>query len=53
MRTAGESAMDEIFEATVECLEEAIISSLYHGESMTGIRGNRVRSLAELAAEGR
>ena len=53
MRTVGESAMDEIFEATVECLEEAIISSLYHGESMTGIRGNRVRSLAELAAEGR
>lgn len=51
MRTVGEGAMDVVFEAAAECLEEAILSSLYHGESMTGIRGNRVVSLAEFAAE--
>ena len=53
MRTVGEDGMDEVFEAAGECLEEAILSSLYHGESMTGIRGNRVMGLAEFAAEER
>ena len=32
--------LDDVFEAAVEAVEEAIVSSLYHAETMTGIRGN-------------
>ena len=42
-----ESDMDTVFEATAEVVEEAIISSLYHAESMTGIRGKKVLGLKE------
>lgn len=39
--------LDPVFEATVESVEEAIISSLYHSETMHGIRGNRYMGLQE------
>lgn len=39
--------IDIVFEASVEAVEEAIVSSLYHAESMTGIRGNRYMGLRE------
>lgn len=39
--------MDHVFAATAEAVEEAIISSLYHAETMTGIRGNTVMGLRE------
>lgn len=39
--------MDMVFEAAVEAVEEAIVSSLYHADSMTGIRGNYVMGLRE------
>lgn len=42
-----ESDMDTVFEATAEVVEEAIISSLYHAESMIGIRGKKVLGLKE------
>lgn len=39
--------IDMVFEAAAEAVEEAIISSLYHGETMTGIRGNYVMGLRD------
>ena len=42
-----ENDMDTVFEATVEVVEESIISSLYHAESMTGIRGKTVHGLKD------
>ncbi len=33
--------IDDVFEAAVEAVEEAIISSLYHAKTVTGIRGNK------------
>ncbi len=39
--------IDMVFEAAVEAVEEAIVSSLYHAETMTGIRGNTYMGLRE------
>lgn len=39
--------MDPVFEAAVEAVEEAIISSLDHAESMEGVRGKRVLCLRD------
>ncbi|MDY3917978.1 MAG: P1 family peptidase [Candidatus Limivivens sp.] len=39
--------IDIVFEAAVESVEEAIISSLYHAGTMTGIRGNCYMGLRE------
>lgn len=32
--------IDRVFEAAVEAVEESIVSSLYHAETTTGVRGN-------------
>lgn len=42
-----DNAMDKVFEATAEVVEEAVISSLYHGEAMRGIRNRKVHGLRE------
>lgn len=42
-----EDKMDNVFEATAETVEEAIISALYHADAMTGIRGKTVHGLRE------
>lgn len=47
VRMLYDEAIDPVFEAAVEAVEEAIVSSLYHAETMTGIRGNRVMGLQE------
>ena len=39
--------MDNVFEAAVEAVEEAILSSLDHAESMTGVRGKQVLGLRD------
>ncbi len=39
--------IDKIFEATAEVVEEAIISALYHAETLHGIRGNVAYGLQE------
>lgn len=39
--------IDCVFEASVEAVEEAIVSSLYHAQTMTGIRGSRYMGLRE------
>ena len=40
-----DSALDRVFEATAETVEEAVISSLFHAHSVTGIRGRTVPCL--------
>ena len=44
----ADSAIDKVFEATAEAVEEAVISSLWHAEGMTGIRGKEVKGLQEI-----
>lgn len=39
--------IDKIFEASVEAVEEAVISSLYHAKTTVGIRGKEVKGLKE------
>ena len=39
--------IDMVFEAAVEAVEEAIVSSLWHAETMEGIRGRKVLGLKE------
>ncbi len=39
--------IDKVFEASVEAVEEAIISSLYHAKTTVGIRGKEVKGLRE------
>jgi D-aminopeptidase len=43
--------IDCIFEASVEAVEEAIISSLYHAKTTTGVRGNTYMGLQDFMAE--
>lgn len=42
-----DDAIDKVFEATAEAVEEAVISSLYHAETTVGIRGKKVYGLRE------
>jgi D-aminopeptidase len=42
-----DDAIDKVFEATAEVVEEAVISSIYHAETVKGIRGKKVFSLKE------
>ena len=39
--------LDDVFEAVAETVEEAVISSLYHAKTVTGIRGRILYSLLE------
>ena len=39
--------IDCVFEAAVEAVEEAIISSLYHAKTTVGVRGNQYMGLLE------
>jgi len=39
--------LSPVFEATVEAVEEALISSIYHAETTEGIRGKTLRGLKE------
>ncbi|QAT42978.1 P1 family peptidase [Aminipila luticellarii] len=42
-----DDAIDKIFEATAEVVEEAVVSSIYHAENVKGIRGKEVFALKE------
>ncbi|QIB68673.1 P1 family peptidase [Aminipila butyrica] len=42
-----DDAIDKVFEATAETVEEAVISSIYHAETVKGIRGKEVFALKE------
>ena len=43
-----EDRMDLFFRAAAECVEEAVLSSLLHAETVTGKGGLTVPSLADL-----
>lgn len=43
--TMSNDQIDELFEATVQATEEAIINALFAGITMTGINGNKVHAL--------
>ena len=45
MKMFKDDDLDKVFEAAVEAVEEAIVSSLYHAETTTGFRGNTYKSL--------
>lgn len=47
MRYFYDEEIDMVFEAAVEAVEEAIVSSLYHAETMTGIRNHTYLGLRE------
>ena len=47
MQMLFDADIDPIFEGTVEVCEEAIISSLYHAKTTTGVRGNTYMSLLD------
>ncbi|MEA4987831.1 MAG: P1 family peptidase [Anaerovorax sp.] len=42
-----DDVMDKVFEATAEAVEEASISSIFHAETVMGIRGKEVFALKE------
>jgi L-aminopeptidase/D-esterase-like protein len=44
-RLLGEEAMSRFYEATIQAMEEAIINSLFAGQTMTGRDGYTVREL--------
>lgn len=46
-----DDAINPLFRAVAECVEESVLSSLLHAESVTGQNGRCVRSLAELLRE--
>jgi len=43
----NDDKIDDIFEATAETVEECVISSLYHANTVVGIRDKKVLSLKE------
>lgn len=47
IRMLHDDKIDIVFEATVEAVEEAILSSLYHSHTTCGIRSNRVIGLQD------
>ncbi len=44
--------IDPVFEAAVEAVEEAIVSSLYHAKTTRGVRDTVIRSLSEYMEKG-
>ena len=40
-----EDYIDKVFRAVVECVEESVISSLFHAETVTGVNGHVVKAL--------
>ena len=47
MKMFYDENIDCVFESAVEAVEEAIISSLYHAKTTTGVRGNTYMGLQE------
>ncbi|MBQ6583233.1 MAG: P1 family peptidase [Mogibacterium sp.] len=45
-----EDLLDQVFEATAETVEEAILSSLWHADTVTGVRGTTVTGLRDFLA---
>lgn len=47
IRMTYDDALDCVFEAVAEAVEEAVISSLYHAKTTSGIRGKVIHSVCE------
>ena len=47
MKMIDENAIEEVFKAVGESVEESIISSMYHAETTTGINNTTIKSLKE------
>lgn len=47
IRMTHDDALDCVFEAVAEAVEEAVISSLYHAKTTSGIRGKVIHSVCE------
>lgn len=47
IRMLYDEELSLVFEAAVEVVEEALLSSLFHGKTMRGIRGKVLKSLTE------
>lgn len=47
IRMLYDEELSPVFEAVVEVVEEALISSLFHGQTVQGVRGKVLRSLRE------
>ena len=43
-----DDAINPLFRAVAECVEESVLSSLLHAETVTGYHGHTVRCLTEL-----
>ncbi|WP_019228750.1 P1 family peptidase [Sedimentibacter sp. B4] len=48
MKMLDDEAIDKVFRAAAEAVEESIISSMYHAETTVGINGNTRKSLRDL-----
>ena len=48
LRAVSETKMDLLFRAAAECVEESVLSSLLHAETVTGRNSLTIRSLADL-----
>ena len=53
LRALHEDRIDRLFRAAAECVEESVLSSLLHAETVTGRGGLTVRSLAGLLREAK
>lgn len=47
IKVFDDNKLDEVFEATVESVEESLVSSLYHSKGLVGIRNKKVDGLLE------
>ncbi|CAD0087114.1 unnamed protein product [Aureobasidium vineae] len=45
VKAVEDSALSSLFEATAECVEEAIYNCLFIAETMQGVEGHRVEAL--------
>lgn len=43
-----DDAINPLFRAVAECVEESVLSSLLHAETVTGYHGRTVRCLSDL-----
>jgi D-aminopeptidase len=48
MAILHDDAINPLFRAVAECVEESVLSSLLHAETVTGNHGRTVRCLTEL-----
>lgn len=47
MKMIDENAIEDVFKAVAEAVEESIISSMYHAKTTTGINNTTIKSLRE------